>query len=215
MEEIKQKTGKFLKTHVIEVRHQYGIRTYACDSLEDAASAQGWGWELIKDEEEALAVYGHKSDIPGELLSLLVKGSVVVLSSYYGEEFIPSDLFDVEREAERYLARDLNRIIIIDNIEDALFFAHKYNEHYGSEVRKAARKIVREHEEYLPVQEFDVDISVSMFNTFTVRAHSREAAEIAALSLAEDEYAWSIEKDQWGEFEIEEVREIGSGSFGG
>lgn len=208
MEEIKQKTGKFPLKYVIEVRHQYGIRFYPCEKVSDVAEARGWSWEVIKNIDDALNIYEYKASIPHDLMKILDSGvSAVRVSTYFSEEFMEERLFDLEREAIRFIREDLNRVIVIDNMEDALFYAHKYHEHFGFEVRRAAKQIVRENEDYLPVQEFDVDVSVTLLNTFKVRAHTREAAETIALSMAEDEFSWSVDKDQWGEFEIEEVRE--------
>jgi hypothetical protein len=53
--------------------------------------------------------------------------------------------------------------------------------------------------------EYSVDVEVNMLATFHVSAKSEDEAEDKALKLAEW-YNWSVGKDQWGEFEIHEVK---------
>lgn len=126
--------------HVIEVHHQTGIQTYSCENFWDVAYSyiDYCQYQTIQDAEDMFA-----DEIPEELTKLLENGPVLEIN---GKFHLESE-FDKEEFASDFLAEDLNRLIVIESIEDAEFYANEYKDHEWIKVRAAAREILEKLKE--------------------------------------------------------------------
>lgn len=129
------------KHYCIEVTHQYGVKTFKCDSFWDAASDELSYFEYA-DMQSAVDYFGDPEDVPAELAELLQSGPVIEITARDDAEYFLLETFDKERYGLEELAHDLNRLIVIDNETQARKIAESYEGHEWMAVRAAARKII-------------------------------------------------------------------------
>ena len=122
------------------------------ENLEAAAVEDGLMIERFNDENDLIQAFGgYKEDIPESYWKEVEKvgfpcvhvqndtGSV----SYWDK----LDGFNAEEASLEFLSRDYHLVISINNIEDARYYATKYNGHQRDRVCALSREILEEMEE--------------------------------------------------------------------
>ena len=134
---------------MIEVHHQYGVKTYECESFWDHACNYG-GLGAVEYHSLDEAELDWWRDIPAELAELLKKGPVIELMYGDGVKYELLAGFNKEEFGLDILGEDLHMLICIDSEEEARKIADNYNGHEWIAVRAAAREIIRQQrEEYV------------------------------------------------------------------
>lgn len=133
---------QYERHQMIEVHHQYGVKTYECESFWDHACEWG-GLTAIEYQtiEEAEAAWGE--DLPAELAEMLKSGPVIELMYGDGVKYEPLAGFNKEEYGLDILGEDLHLLIRLDSEEEAREIAEKYTGHEWIAVRSAAREIIR------------------------------------------------------------------------
>lgn len=133
---------QYERHQMIEVHHQYGVKTYECESFWDHACEWGglsaYEYQTIEEAEAALG-----EDLPDELAELLKTGPAVELIYRDGVNYELLDGFNKEEYGLDILGEDLHQLICLDSEEEAREIAEKYTGHEWIAVRSAARGIIR------------------------------------------------------------------------
>lgn len=127
---------------MIEVHHQYGVKTYECESFWDHACNYG-GLDAIEYQSISEAEEAWGEDLPAELAEMLKSGPVIELMYGDGVKYEPLAGFNKEKYGLYILGEDLHLLIGLDCEEEAREIAEKYTGHEWIAVRSAAREIIR------------------------------------------------------------------------
>ena len=131
--------------YVIEVHHQTAITEYECENLWDIANID---YALYDTKEELTEMFGSEEEVPSEALELISRGTVIeIMDDNAGNRFFLESEFDKEAYASDFLGADLNRLIVIETVEDAEYYATKYKGHEWVKVQTAAKRILKKLKE--------------------------------------------------------------------
>lgn len=127
--------------YCIEVTHQYGAKAFTCESFWYTALEDGLDYYELSNDEDIEDYSEYLSDNDREAL----KAGKSLTLIYYGDNpsfIVETSLLDKEAVGYKYLSHDLNRLIVIDTVEDADYYANKYKDHQWMSVRRLAREIL-------------------------------------------------------------------------
>ncbi len=132
----------------IAIPHTLPARRWEVKSLEDAAIDDGLQIERFNNREDVVAsVGGWAEDIPESYWEEIKKIGYPCVHVYdngsinYWEK---AEKFNAEQAALEFLLNDYESIIAIENIDDARYYAEKYDGNQRGEVRRIAREILNE-----------------------------------------------------------------------
>lgn len=135
----------------IAIPHTLPARRWEIESLEDAAIDDGLEIDRFDSKEDLVASFdGHEGDIPESYLKAVEHTGFPCVHAYDEAGnfscWEKADRFDAEQAALEYFQMNYNSIIKVETIEDARYYAEKYDGHQWSKVRSIASDILEEME---------------------------------------------------------------------